>query len=289
MKKLFILLVACSLWLAAKPQDYMPGYHQPGYSDTTSGGSALLDGLLACWELEETSGTTVNDSHADNDGTNTNCTIAQTGIVGYSYYFNGSNAQITMGITPFNFERTDSFSISLWISSNWKGSAFLENINPNDGGHYRGIGIGDGSDGKITFIIRATQTTNNRILITSTNAIPKNTWTNIVLTYDGSSDVSGVTLYFNGESQSYTTITNNLSTTTVSSNNLHIGSRDAVMNFYQGYMDQVFIWNRTLTASDAVVLATGVSYSAQIELSIKNLWNSFYENVSEIQTIRIAS
>ena len=45
-------------------------------------GGPLLTNLLSCWELDETSGTTVYDAKGSKNGTSYNASINQTGFLG---------------------------------------------------------------------------------------------------------------------------------------------------------------------------------------------------------------
>jgi hypothetical protein len=83
-----------------------------------------------------------------------------------------------------------------------------------------------------------------------TNGLPLNTWTHVVVTYDGSKSVSGTQLYVNGQSSSGT-----FGTTYAGMDNtnipLYIGRRDG---FFNGTIDNVQIWNRSLSATQVLAL-----------------------------------
>jgi hypothetical protein len=74
------------------------------------------------------------------------------------------------------------------------------------------------------------------------------TWHLVTVTYDGTSDVTGMKLYIDSIVRNNFTQKNTLSATTVSTNKLFIGRRDTL--YFTGLMDDVKIYNYVLTASE---------------------------------------
>lgn len=78
--------------------------------------NTLLNGLLGWWKLDETSGTTCEDSSGnDNDGTISGATINQAGHIDKCYSFDGSNDRVT--ITKATSIGTGDYSISCWLKT----------------------------------------------------------------------------------------------------------------------------------------------------------------------------
>ena len=104
-------------------------------------------------------------------------------------------------------------------------------------------------DNKIFFRLRSTN--NAFFFIKGTVAIPNETWTHYVVTYDGSQSVSGMKLYKNGSAESVTTSTSG--TVTRFANQalpFNLGTRDDDPNIaYSGIMDEVSAYNVELSAS----------------------------------------
>lgn len=80
--------------------------------------TTLRNGLISCWEFDETSGTSVLDSVGSNHGTVTGAAINQTGKLNKAYSFDGSGDYITFPNANFKFNPlTQSYTISMWVKS----------------------------------------------------------------------------------------------------------------------------------------------------------------------------
>jgi len=81
--------------------------------------AAVVDGLDVHYKFEETSGTTVDNAAGATDGTNTDVTINQTGIIGQAYLFPSGNDDFID--INFNDDEiiggTGDFSLSMWINT----------------------------------------------------------------------------------------------------------------------------------------------------------------------------
>ena len=73
---------------------------------------ALIDNLVSYYKLDETEAGDAIDAHGSNDGTNTNATINQPGLINTSYGFNGSSSKVDLG-TPMN---NDLVTVSAWVN-----------------------------------------------------------------------------------------------------------------------------------------------------------------------------
>lgn len=187
--------------------------------------------------------------------------------------FNGTSSSIS--VTPetaFDFERTQAFSIAAWIyptitrinNSSLHGHAIFSKMGTS--GTYRGFefdivwkGSSFGSNNNITtmlFYLISTLTTNNIRALSATD-IPNSTWSHVAVTYDGGSDVSGLTFYLNGAAQTKEHTQNNLSATTLNDLNPRIGSRQASAEFHNGGLAELGVWNVALTAAEVAGLAKG--------------------------------
>ncbi len=76
--------------------------------------SSILDNLIAYYDCDETSGTTLTDSHGDYDGTVNGGTVGSTGKLGYSVGYDGALDNTTIdynvALVP-----SDSMAVSLWF------------------------------------------------------------------------------------------------------------------------------------------------------------------------------
>ena len=89
-------------------------------------------------------------------------------------------------------------------------------------------------------------------------------WHHYVVTYDGSTLASGVTLYEDGVLISGTVERDNLSGTTVNGSSFIIGSTGSA-EYFAGSLDEISIYNKTLSASEVSAMYSGGS---TVDLSI---------------------
>jgi len=209
----------------------------------------VTDGLVLALDAGNTksylgSGTTWTDlSGNGNNGTLENG-VGFDGGNGGSLSFDGVNDYVDT--KSIQFERTDSFTISVWANSSSVNNNQMVN---NENGSYRGYQFVL-SNGKIFFILRNTVST-NYIGVGSVESILPNKWYYLLVSYNGSSDASGVNIYINGLSTSKNIDGNNLSATTISGETTWIGRRrPATQAPFNGNIAQVSIYNKALTADE---------------------------------------
>ena len=113
--------------------------------------------------------------------------------------------------TNFAFERTQAFSISMWLKviTNTSTQYFFGKFGSNPGWL-----LYIGSGGTVYFQLKNTSGTNYLYTQTST-PFPINRWKHFVVTYDGSSTVAGVKFYLDGVLRSQGGGVNNLTATIV--------------------------------------------------------------------------
>lgn len=248
---LFILaaLAAFILPLPASAQDY-------------------ISGLIARWTLDEDSGTSAADSIGTSTGTLTGGLSATNdssrGMNGKALHFDGSNDYINMGnVLPLSGQQ--SFTLSTWVyfdvdpltntdffiekgNNYWLwwhgGNNFALPDNHLVFGYYGG-GYRD---------------------FTTAWTPQANRWYLITVAHDATADT--VTFYVDGVpiGQS-TTATYTLASST---SNLNLGRRTSGNNYFDGYMDDVRMYNRALTAADALALynATYSEFSCSSPLGV---------------------
>ena len=166
----------------------------------------------------------------------------------YSIELDGISDYVTMGNT-LDFTNTDAFSISCWFKRTRSGvSEFLvakQDSTSNSRGYSLLI---PSSDNKVTVVIRNNIASSGRLIVDCTTAITDTNWHHIVMTYDGSSNVSGVNLYLDGNND--TGVTSGTLSSNISNNaSFEIGARNA-LNQFSGKIDEVSVFNSELSASD---------------------------------------
>lgn len=162
----------------------------------------------------------------------------------------GSNDYINTGITgsPFNFDRTEPFSVACWFRSTSIATTQLLVAKGESSGNFRGWWLGLLSS-RVRF--SHISTLSNLVDINGGTALASNVWYRLMATYTGSSAASGATLYVNGVAETPTVNNNNLTTATTSAIALQFGVRNATNNPSVGGLDDVSIWGRALSAAEA--------------------------------------
>ena len=173
----------------------------------------------------------------------------------YSFEFDGVSDYFDMG-DVLDFDRLDTFSISCWFKRTRSGvSEFLVDKSQSSG-NYRGYSILiPSTDDKIYFTLR--HTLSNFIQVKSTTAINDSDWHNLVITYSGSSLVSGVNIYIDNVNDTGTS-TGTLGGTTITAQPFQIGARNGANNLL-GYIDEPAIFDYELTSAQvSTIYGSGV-------------------------------
>jgi hypothetical protein len=82
---------------------------------TSSSIIELKTGLISVWDFEETSGTSVADTHSNNDLTNVGATINQTGKLSQCYSYDGYDDRVYFDAASDNLTPISNHSISAWV------------------------------------------------------------------------------------------------------------------------------------------------------------------------------
>lgn len=172
----------------------------------------------------------------------------------YSDFFVASSSQDYDGGTysDMQFTNTSTFAISFWFKAPSNPAAtqfFISNFNASG----RGYGVGLRSDGTIIFNMTSTTGTNRALFVTSVD-IADNAWHHI-LCYKASS-VGSSKIYVDGVDAG-SVLDNTLSTTLASTDPITIGSYRTSSNYYDGYIDEVAIWNTNVTGGVSNIYNSG--------------------------------
>ena len=179
---------------------------------------------------------------------------------------------VTMGNpSNLNFERTDSFSISVWFKkASFGGAQFIigknQNAVPRNG--YFVFTSGN--------LVHLRLTTSGGSLITIRHNVAHNlnVWEHYVFTYDGSSSNSGLNMYQNGTlltnvTRSGAALTQSIQTTFP----FTLGARQGLGLFAAALIDEVGVFNSELSASDVTAIyGTGVPTSLSSYSSLISWW-----------------
>ena len=235
---------------ATNDRAYIKAVPTSGVSKITlsGGASTLITGLRAGWKMDETSGTQVNDVLSTYTGSTT-ATVNQTGKFGRSHSFNGSQ-MATFG-TDIGDLGTNDFSYACWIYVPTLQNAYNGFIEMASRlvSFYAMVD----EDNYIRAIITFDDT--NYINIVSNAAISAATWTHIAVTYDRSGNG---TLYINGVAQNdVEDISAHVAVDVQSNINFRIGRGGTSTWYFNGSIDDVYLWTKVLTQDEIDELQLG--------------------------------
>jgi hypothetical protein len=158
-----------------------------------------------------------------------------------------------------NFDRFQPFSLALWIKTpDFKDRAVIlrRSMAWTDAGS-RGYELMI-EDGRLTAAL-VHFWPGNAIGVAAKDPLPIGRWTHVVLTYDGSSRAGGLTLYVDGEPAALDVVRDSLTKTITGggADDLAVGHRFRDRGFKDGEVDELQVFDRALTAAEAIHLADG--------------------------------
>lgn len=217
-------------------------------------------GLVGFWPLNEGSGTRVNDlSDKRNPGNTINGPIwtgGNKGNIKTALSFDGTDDYVTMGnAEAMGFDRTTPFSFSFWISVRSISSQIIlskqDSTSPNPG-YFLAVS----STGQMRVVMRKTITTNEIDTSTTEVMFADSAWKHVVVTYDGSSNASGVKIYVSALVRTQTVAVNNLTTSITNSIPFQLSGRNGANIPINAKIDNVRVYNRALSADEVMRLYT---------------------------------
>ncbi len=201
--------------------------------------SAPSSGLVGYWNFDEGSGTVANDSSGNGNTGTINGATWTTGKVGSgALSFDGTSSYVSLGSSASLSGITYPYSISLWFKSSTNQSKILFSFDTNDASSDQAILLANSSGGNNQWIIAGNKYAN---VYPTINNLSDGQWHNVVVERDSSNNAL---IYVDGNNFS----TNNTSAYSVS--NMVIGGRGAGTYPFNGSIDEIRIYNRTLSASE---------------------------------------
>ena len=222
------------------------------------------DGLVTAFEFEEGTGTTTYQTG-----------YTATSKIGSAMYFDGVDDYVNVtDSTSFSFNVTDSFTLSGWI---YRNKATLGTIMSKElsSGNYEGYNFYVEAGGDLSLLLRHDNSPANQYgIVTLDQPVPINQWYHVTATWNGTVGE----LYIDGTEQTVNTYTDTLTASIITTAPFQIGVRNNAGYWFNGSIDEVMIYNRTLSAAEiSQIYKNGVDQFSTIG-ELENLW--FY-NVTD--------
>ncbi|WP_289659514.1 LamG domain-containing protein [Flavobacterium panacagri] len=210
--------------------------------------------LVAYYKLDSDAIDLVNGVN----GTSTNVSYINSGKIGNSATFNGSNSLIIIPNSDnFNFSNSTNdlpFSISFWIYNMGNNASALI-YRRGAGATNEQYAIQKLPNGQL--VMNLFTNTSNLIQGATSGIADLNTWVHYLVTYDGTANVSGIKWYKNGVLASAAgSMTGTYTKMPIAVQNTVIGRISwTATGFLDARLDEFAIWkNRALTSSEALYL-----------------------------------
>jgi len=181
----------------------------------------------------------------------------------YSIEGDGVDAWVNCGTnSSLNFERTDTFSYSLWVKRNVVNTTnhmLLSKMNPT--GNRRGLMFNLNTESKIVVMLRTDTSFTSQRLFWKTNELINDTtdWHHVVFTFDGSSTVGGGKIYIDGAAATLDGATGGSLSATIQNSApfLIMALSTAPLLPADVLMDEVAVFDSELSASDVTSIYNG--------------------------------
>ncbi|MBI3283070.1 LamG domain-containing protein [Candidatus Curtissbacteria bacterium] len=242
----------------------LASYQLPTPAPTTASGgysftnTSLNNQVLVYWNMDETSGTTVDDSVSTNNGTATGTTIVgppPASKIGYARSFAGATTSYVNIPSNFGLTNTNT-SIAAWVylsSASLKG-AFVKVGGNNMSGYAIGVGSSSFDDSGNNLIILF----ENVRWINTGRAIGTG-WHHVAMTIDSSGTPTG---YLDGVAVG--SFGGGAAINPTSSTQVGGYTVVGVNRYVNAIIDEAGIWNRPLTLSEVASLAGGDYYKGSV-------------------------
>ena len=200
--------------------------------------------MVAAYGFEETSGTTVKDSTVNaNDGIITNAVRITNGHSGKALSFNGTNAWVTVYNSPSLF-LSGKMTLEAWVypqSLTIGGKTII--LKEGSGIEVYSLYANEDADRPISYINNGSYRS-----VMGPTKLPVNQWTHLVATYDGQYQ----RLYVGGTGTPVVEVAKSAQNGLIQQSGgvLRIGGNSLWGEFFNGYIDEVRIYNRALAATE---------------------------------------
>jgi len=179
---------------------------------------------------------------------------------GESMVFDGTDDEVDVGGTHFQYERTQARSFAGFVrrDNNTSYQTMMGNFQTSS--DYRGWGsiwFPTTNTGAIQYYNINNFPSTKNLLQVRTGSLSDIGWHHVAITDDGSSDPDGVNIYYDGADQTLITVEDSLSATAVSNQSMRLGNRPGNENRLDGKAKNYAIWSKVLTQDNVTYLANG--------------------------------
>jgi hypothetical protein len=171
---------------------------------------------------------------------------------GQALSFDGTDDKVTLGdSSQLSFSKDNAFTIEAWVQASVIGSrntifGKMANANP-----YTGYQFQSADPGILRFYLISDLAVNNAIAVaTDSSVLADNKWHHVAVTYDGSSDISGIQIYADGNLLPTTPIETSLTGEITNNTPVIIGARSPGDLNWNGQMDEIRVWNTVRTSNE---------------------------------------
>lgn len=207
---------------------------------TVSQANANAGGLVAAYNFQEGSGTTVQDASGQgNHGALSNVSWTTGGQFGKALSFSGSNSYVTVA-DKNSLDLTNGMTLEAWVyptatMSGWRSVLLKEQTG--------GLAYGLYANSDTNKPVASINISGNDKNLPGVSALTANAWTHLAATYDGATE----RLFVNGVQVAKQAQTGNIP---VSTGALRIGGNSIWGEYFKGRIDEVRIYNRALSATE---------------------------------------
>ena len=221
--------------------------------------ASLNVGLISYYKMDDPTGNLIDSLGVNNLTTNTGDYNA-TGIIKTAIDYEQDNSDSSSG--TFSDPPTDEFAISLWVK--------FENLDSTEGV------LSLAPDGTHGIMLYATVGNLQSYLfdgdVISNTPITSGSFNHVIFTRDSSDNV---TLYVNGTFIDWLTDTQSI----VGINKLKLCTQGSALNYCDGILDEIGIWNRSLSQAEVTQLyngGSGISHRTDVvEITLNSPIESF--------------
>lgn len=163
-----------------------------------------------------------------------------------------SSQRIDMG-NVYNFERTNSWSLSCWVRRDSTAAGHLMD-RENSGGAFEGWFFGIAGGGTLIARIGFDAGGGRAERTTAVTSVNNGNWHHLVMTYDGSSTVAGLLIYIDTTAPATSLTFDTLGASILNAASFTLGSRNNADSFWTGDLQDACVFNGVLSAADRTAL-----------------------------------